>query len=590
MITGPLARLEGWSVARLLSSNGASRGPHRFPLLLVTLHLTQQAHSYLLRRLDSVPASTVIWSLIPFILTWLATASIAHYKLYPILSRDATSARKDEGLPQFNKDSFKATTHTGLSERIGSRGISAVVFSTSIGLSTVLVELLLCEISNALNPAARGLALRVTLSSLLVLSILVTPALELRGLGRTIVGMPNDDTTSTNRYAARRRFRFVLEAGLLVCWLVIFWYLPQTSILRSTLHRSDVDTHLPSNHAFTEACLERVGIIGTSLMASLAGFAAVSNLWQTFGVRHRVVRDTDIARKEACLHATEEMQAAKQSRLRALQRKMSETVTSPSNSSPISPLLTMGRSLATAIHGGTSGANEQKALQTEISGLETMRYQLSISLSALRSEHTSQQLSRTTRGRVANIASTVCAVYCAYRIVSTSIFSLRRLAQPSGGTSSSDPITNVLALLTTHYDSDLDRAAWSRQISFLISGVMLLASFNAVLQTFRLFARFGPVTKYLHHSLLSSRRLQELGPKERVKLMQGALQSMEILGLECPPATARQSKRKFGMFQAASTEYESKIDYDELTWTTRAAPVRELRSKCRPLLKTVILG
>lgn len=69
---------------------------------------------------------------------------------------------------------------------------------------------------------------------------------------------------------------------------------------------------------------------------------------------------------------------------------------------------------------------------------------------------------------------------------------LRRSWYPDSTYAATDPINNVLALLTAHWDSDLDRAAWSKQISFLLSGVMLLASFSAVLQTFRLFSRFAP--------------------------------------------------------------------------------------------------
>ncbi|KAK3072204.1 hypothetical protein LTR53_007235 [Teratosphaeriaceae sp. CCFEE 6253] len=437
------------------------------------------APSYLLRRLDSVPPSTILFSSIPFILTWVVAAIIAQHRLYPTLSSDGQ--QRKPGLPIFNKDAFKPSTYN-LRGHIRSQKLAAVVFSTSIGLSAVLVELLLCEISNTLNPAARGLALRLTLSSLLVLSILVTPALELHGLAKEILGTPTE-TTSTRR--TRPRLRLAFEASLFACWLAVFWYIPQASILRSTLHSDASATHLPSEHPFTEACLERVGIIGISLMASLAGFAAVSSLWQRFGVRHRLVRDTDLARKEAGLIATEEMLAAKQSRVRALQRKMSE-VGSPADQPGF-----MGRMIG-SIRGGNSDTQELRSLQMEVGGLETMRFSLSTSLSNLRALHAEQQRSNTTSGRIINIFNTGFAIYCAYRILTTSLSSLRRWASPNQSFATSDPINNVLAIVTTHWDSDLDRAAWSRQISFLLSGVMLLASFNAVLQTFRLFARFAP--------------------------------------------------------------------------------------------------
>lgn len=277
-----------------------------------------------------------------------------------------------------------------------------------------------------------------------------------------------------------------MEILLFGSWLLIFWYIPQASILKDSLHRSG-SSHVESEHAFAEACLERVGIIGISLMASLAGFAAVSSLWQTFGVRYRTIREVDISRKEAGLAATDEMLGAKQSRLRALQRKTSE------NALPSDKPGFMSRVIG-SLRGGSNDAQEIKALQMEVSGLETMRFTLSSSLSNLRTRWTEQARSRTKFGKLLNVFNTIFAVYCAYRICATSLSSLRRWWSPSHSFATSDPINNVLALLTTHWDSNLDRAAWSRQISFLLSGIMLLASFNAVLQTIRLLARFAPTS------------------------------------------------------------------------------------------------
>ena len=437
---------------------------------------------YMKRSLSSVPKSTILLSSLPFLLTWILTVFFAQQRLFPVLSSDA---QQKESLPQFNKSPFRPATNTSSSwrdvKKISAQRVASIVFSTSIGLSAVLVELLLCEISNTLNPAARGLALRLTLSSLLILSVLVTPALEIHGIVKTMIGVPAE-STSTRKTGSK--IRSGLEIALFAAWLVVFWYIPQASILRTSLRKDQSGDAAVSDHPFTEACLERIGIIGISLMASLAGFAAVSSLWQNFGIRHRPVREADIQRKEAGLSATEDMLAAKQSRVRALQRKMSESV-SPSESKGL-----VGRVVGT--FRGNPEAQELKALQMEVSGLETMRFTLSSSLANMRSRFTEQQRSNTNAGRVLNVFNTVFAVYCAYRICATSLSSLRRWWQPNHSFATSDPINNVLALLTTHWDSNLDRAAWSRQISFLLSGIMLLASFNAVLQTFRLFARFAP--------------------------------------------------------------------------------------------------
>ena len=433
------------------------------------------------RSLDSVPISTILISSLPFALTWLVSALIAQRRLYPILSNDEKPA---VDLPVFNKTPFKAPV-AKLLTRPSSQRLASFVFSTSIGLSTVLVELLLCELSNTLHPAARGLALRLTLGSLLVLSILVTPALEIHGWTKALLGASSP--TSTRRTKAH--FRLLLTLTLLALWLAAFWYIPRTSILRSALHNSpstdQPSISNPSTHAFSEACLERIAIIGISLMASLSGFAAVSSLWQTFGTSHRRVSESEIQRKEAGLNATQEMLAVKQSRLRAVQRKLSESAASHSKPN------FLGR-IAGTIRGASSEAQEEKALEMEVSGLQTMSYQLSSSLSVLRANFAAQTRSRTTSGKTLNLANKAFALYCLYRILSSSLSSLRRWWAPEHSAATSDPVNNVLALLAKHYDPSLNRLAWSRQISFLLSGIMLLASFSAVLQTFRLFARFTP--------------------------------------------------------------------------------------------------
>ncbi|EKG20141.1 GPCR 89-related protein [Macrophomina phaseolina MS6] len=117
---------------------------------------------------------------------------------------------------------------------------------------------------------------------------------------------------------------------------------------------------------------------------------------------------------------------------------------------------------------------------------------LSNSLLALQARRQAQLRSKTVLGRLLNVFSYGFSMYCLYRIGATTLTTFRRLHAPDTSFSNSDPINNVLALLAKHWDPALDRAAWSRQISFLLAGVMLLASFNSVLQTFLLFTRLAP--------------------------------------------------------------------------------------------------
>lgn len=174
------------------------------------------------------------------------------------------------------------------------------------------------------------------------------------------------------------------------------------------------------------------------------------------------------------------MLLAKESRLRATERKLSDA--------PQEGFVTR----VVGTFRGNPDIQERNTLRLEIQGLETMRTTLQNSITALRSRRQSQQRSHTAFGRILNLISFGFALYCFYRIVATSFTTLRRFSSPTTNFSNSDPINNVLALLAKHWDPTIDRVAWSRTISFLLSGVMLLASFNSVLQTFLLFARIVP--------------------------------------------------------------------------------------------------
>lgn len=227
---------------------------------------------YLARR---SPTTSII-SALPFLLTFLIVAVAVSHKLFPLLSGHAgRKAHHDVHLPGI---ALRAKSSILRSLRPTARSIASTIFSTNIALSAVLAELIFCEIANTVNPATRSLALRLTLPSLLFLLIVATPAFEIHsvvsGAGLKVNAEPK----------GQRRLAWLVEFCGLAIWLGGFWYLGR-GLLGSYLHEK---TYM-HEHTFTEGCLERIGIIGISLMASLAGFAAISSLWQTFGVKYRPV-------------------------------------------------------------------------------------------------------------------------------------------------------------------------------------------------------------------------------------------------------------------------------------------------------------
>ncbi|KAI9719684.1 MAG: hypothetical protein M1828_006116 [Chrysothrix sp. TS-e1954] len=410
----------------------------------------------------------------PFLLTFAVVLILAWKTLFPLLSGESEVPDTQQILAR--RVSWRPTKLPATARAICGFLLdraAVLTFSTTIALSAVLAELIFCEISNILNPVGRSIALQVTISVLLFSLVVATPALEIHSI----------TTAAGWRFSGLKRgpklVAWVLDVVGLVAWLVAFWWFGKAILGKHTVGGHEM------RHAFSEGSLERIGIIGISLMGSLAGFAAVSSLWQTFGVRVRKISETDIARKQAGLDATTDLLASKRSRLRALESKMT-----------LSPKESFMSRMLSSVR-GSKEHEELSSLRLEISGLETMSLALSNSARVLRSQREAQRQASTPVGRVCITASYAFSLYCLYRIAATSIATFRRWWHPTTSFASTDPINNVLALVAKHIDPTLDREAWSRQISFLLSGLMLLASFNAVLQTVLLFSRFTPA-RLLH--------------------------------------------------------------------------------------------
>ena len=416
-------------------------------------------------RPRSMPASTaIVFSYLPFVTTFLFVSTLVLQKLFPFLSGEVRSLKSSAYTrPSSNGGQIRPTV----------KRLSALTFASTIALAAVLVELILCEISNTINPVARGLAFKITVSLLLFFLIIAIPLLEIH----SVISAAGYKFKGSGK--GRLRLSWILLIAGFTAWLFGFWWSGQW-----LLHIVGQSTSLETSQSFSEASLERIGVIGISVMSLLSGFASVSSPWQNFFSRPRPVTEATIDRKAAGLEATQEMLLAKRSRLRALERKMSDAPTESFFQRTIGSIR------------GNPDSTERQTLLLEISGLETMAVSLSASHAALKARLQQQNRSRTATGRLLITSSYLFALFCLYRITTTTLTFLRRsLSYRNNSTASfttSDPVDNILALLAKHYDPHLDQAAWARQISFLLSGLILFASFSSVMQTFTLFARWTP--------------------------------------------------------------------------------------------------
>ncbi|CAK7262678.1 hypothetical protein SEPCBS119000_000102 [Sporothrix epigloea] len=466
----------------------------------------------------------VLLSLTPFVATFVIVFAVVSKKVFPLLSR---VSQDDDGeghvLPTSAPTGLRLV-HAAYGTRSLRRRFAAAAFATTTALAAVLAELIMAELSEVIDPTARELALRITVPALLFLLIILIPFLELQSV-------ITSSGWSFQRTAKGKipRVTWTLQLLAFSGWLFVFWSLgmavpgPVESYMYSKDARIGFDStgiamasrwdpksddpfdlqSLRGSQGLARACLERVGVIGISLMALLSGFASVSSPWQTYNDRRSMrrypVSDSDVARKETSLSMTADLLSTKRHRLRSLQRKL-ETMASPSSSATPAPqggvLGKLVGSFKNMVGGDSPETIEIKSLEMEISGLEVMEAGLAASLAALRSKRVSEARSGTLIGKLLTIPQYMFGMYCVYRILATSITTLHRLYHPDASFSSSDPINRFLGLLAKHWDPKLDQLAWARQISFLLSGVILLASAGSVLQTFRIFVKWTPGLMY----------------------------------------------------------------------------------------------
>lgn len=463
--------------------------------------------SYMQKQLTLSPAVLISW--FPLILSFFLVFVITIRYLVPLLSMQSSGQDgADFSLGSIVTGLRKASSSAGVIPRGGVQRVAILTVGTTCGLIVVLGELVLSEIIGLLHTAARQSALRVTIGLLLVLLLLIIPSLEIYSLVSSRYSYVN---------AARRPafgFAWVLHISAHLVFLVTFWYVGYFMLLQHDLKtsapKSTASSRGPAKAAYSFSLLDTttsyIGVIGISLMALLSGFASISSPWQNFFARPAPVSEPTVSRKKAGLDSAREMLATKKSRLRALEQKISNMSQSASQPSLLEKAASTFR--------GNPDNTERANLKMEISGLEDMILGLASTHSVIATRYSLQQRSKTPLGRMLSAAEQVFAIYCLYRIVTTVLSFLRRKTigpapmagvetlstlHPGEQPSTFDPLMTVLSLIAP---SSLDAAALSRQITFLLSGLMLLASFSSVLQTFHMLARFAPwVLRAVHKNL-----------------------------------------------------------------------------------------
>ncbi|KAI9676232.1 MAG: hypothetical protein M1829_003061 [Trizodia sp. TS-e1964] len=417
--------------------------------------------------LQQSSSASAALSLLPFLLTFAVVATVAAQRLFPLLS----------GPAERHPASYPSKPSSQPARTPPAKRLAIITFSATIALAAVLALLILAELSNTLSPAARTLTGHVTVTALLILLIVLTPLLQLSSL------ITSAGWRFFERAHGPRRIAWLLALSGFALWLLAFWWIGHG------LHPATATTTISTPPSLRNQCLERIGVIGISLMAILSGFASISAPWQLFVVRHRPISAVQVERKEAGLAATRAMRDSTLARLRSLQRKMSDA-----------PEGGFVSKVLGSLRPASPETQERRTLQRELDGLQTMESALAASHAALAARRAAQQQARTPLGRCKGMASTLFSIYCIYRLLSTLLFLLLPRTSTSTSTSPSttsttstnDPLTTSLTHLAHHLFPSLTPATWAPQISLLLSSTLLLASGTQAQATLHLLTRLTP--------------------------------------------------------------------------------------------------
>ncbi|CAN6628448.1 hypothetical protein TRVA0_011S02982 [Trichomonascus vanleenenianus] len=335
-------------------------------------------------------------------------------------------------------------------------------FDVTIAASFVISELVLCEISDWFNPTSRFVVWKVSTLTLLALLVFIIPWLAIYSYFR--------------RNSGSHRVQLGVSIGVFIGWLVLFellgYYLPIDPLQKSSL---------------TEKCISRIGFIGITCMAVLSGFGAVSAPYTVFVSSPRPVSEADIERMDRSVTTTSELLTQRQAQLRTVSDRIRDRSMLRSSSTNIM------MKVMSHIRGGDDLRQEQLSLQTEIGALTKMVASLEQDLTAARVRYASQMSLNTTWGQINHKLFTAFAVYCVYRLVMTlSVRNPFLYSESSIG----DALATTLAAVAVRVSPQSGSIeAWTRQISFVLSGLLFVASISSVVTTYTTLSKAFPWLK-----------------------------------------------------------------------------------------------
>ena len=293
--------------------------------------------------------------------------------------------------------------------------IASGLFSLTFAFSAIIVELLICEVTESLDPNTRKLAWKTDMLLLLGVLLLVLPFAHILCIvQRKLSGFK----------------AIVISSCILAGISVAFW---RSTWLAPVLPSG---TNPVERYGMLDA-VGRVGALGLVLVSVLSGYGTVSVPFSYLSLFIRPVETGEISAMESQLQQTLVSKKQKIAKVDSLQMELkAKKESDQARAGFFSKFINAIGSVGTR-----KIMQDIASLEIEIASLSSLEAALVADVNDLKKQRQKAILSRTLRGHVQNLLGYLLSLYCIYRMVASF------MALLVGEDTSSDPVSKTIALV-----------------------------------------------------------------------------------------------------------------------------------------------